>query len=51
MEKIHHSLLHTDTVDDMQVLTYLVENIKGLRPVSGSAFELSLSEQSDENDF
>ncbi len=49
MEKIHHSLSNIDEKDDMRVLNYLVETIKGLRPVSGSAVELSLIDPEDEN--
>lgn len=50
MEKIHHSTLaNIDAIDDMRVLNYLVGTIKGLRPVSGSAVELSLVDADDSN--
>lgn len=51
MEKIHHSLSDIDATDDMRVLGYLVANIKGLRPVSGSAVELALADADTEADF
>lgn len=51
MEKIHHNLSNIDATDDMRVLNYLVENIKGLRPVSGSARELLLVADDDDFDF
>lgn len=43
MDKIYSDLSDIAAIDDMRVLNYLVVNIKGLRPVSGSPSELALT--------
>jgi hypothetical protein len=49
MDKISHGtqtqtndIAHMSAGDDMRVLNVLVENVRGLMPVSGSAVELGL---------
>lgn len=47
MEKIQHNLDYLTNIDDMRTLNYLVETVKGLRPVSGTAQELALENAED----
>lgn len=47
MEKIQHNLDYLANADDMRALNFLVENVRGLRPVSGTTAELSLADVDD----